>query len=167
MKDPGRVIYYKDQCESVTLATSTLIHTVIAYLFRTDVYSSLFFKIHFSPLRDSSQVINSQTNHPFSEPFYPCEDKGTSISYYLCLTTPLLFRGLWICIDIISSLPVSKEETWAFISPGASEVYWLCSLRSSWLIGQLVFRLSLASGIHDWNNLFQMAREKAWASAYN
>ena len=49
MKDHGRVIYYKDQCESVTLATSTLIHTVIAYLFRTDVYSSLFLKYIFLP----------------------------------------------------------------------------------------------------------------------
>ncbi|KAI4550425.1 hypothetical protein MJT46_018590 [Ovis ammon polii x Ovis aries] len=34
-------------------------------------------------LRDSSQVINSYTNHPFSEPFYPCEDKGIHTRVYL------------------------------------------------------------------------------------
>ena len=66
----------------------------------------------------------------------------------ICTSLALFSLGVPVCDrDFISSPCVSEAEARSFINPETSEIYWLCSLRSSQLTGQVVFRLSLASEI--------------------
>ena len=69
----------------------------------------------------------------------------------ICTSLALFSSGGGGSLYVIgTSLPVhvfQRQKHGLFIRPKTTEIYWLYSLRSSQLSGQLVFRLSLASGI--------------------
>lgn len=97
-----------------------------------------------------SDIPHKSLNHIPTIPILTCFiHVKTKIFLFLiiCISLTLFSLGNPICDrDFISSPYVSEAEAWSFLNPKTSEIYWLCSLRISQVTGQLVFRLSLASG---------------------
>ena len=91
----------------MTLTISTLIHTVIAYLFRTDVYSSLFLEYTFVLSEIPPRSLTVIPTIPFLSLFILVK---TKILLVLIICASLLLFSSGVPVSVLTSLAVFLHQ---------------------------------------------------------